>query len=190
MLMMVICSAALLAQAASIGGRVIDAIQELRLFTTPYPPEFGRTSGGVVTFATKGGTDSFHGTAHNFLRNSVLDANGFNGSRSRIPRQSLKRNQFGGTIGGPVRVPKVYDGKDKTFFFAAYEGLRERAAASFVGSIPTAQERIGNFSASRDVNGVLLQIFDPRTTRLDPDRPAGTTRFIRDAYASNIIPAN
>lgn len=167
----------------------VDAIQEFRLLSSPYSPEFGRTSGGVVTFATKGGTNTLHGTAHNFLRNSVLDANGFNANRSRIPRQSLKRNQFGGTIGGPVRIPKLYNGKDKTFFFAAYEGLRERAAASFIGSVPTAQERIGNFSASRDVNGNLLQIFDPRTTRLDPDRPAGTTRFIRDAYAGNVIPA-
>jgi hypothetical protein len=167
----------------------VDAIQEFRLLTTPYAPEYGRTSGGVVTFATRGGTNEYHGTAHNFLRNSVLDANGFNANRSRIPRQSLKRNQFGGTFGGPVLIPKLYNGKNKTFYFGAYEGLRERAAASFLGTVPTERERAGDYSASRDVNGALFVIFDPRTTRLDPDRPAGTTRYLRDAFAGNVIPA-
>jgi hypothetical protein len=167
----------------------VDAIQEFRLLTTPYAPEYGRTSGGVVTFATRGGTSKLHFTAHNFLRNSALDANGFNANRARLPRQSLKRNQFGGTVGGPVWIPKIYDGRNKTFFFAAYEGLRERAAASFLGSVPTDLERRGDFSQSLDVNGLPLVMYDPRTTRLDPDRPAGTTRFLRSIFPGNVIPA-
>lgn len=167
----------------------VDAIQEFRVLTDAYAPEYGRTSGGVVSFATRGGTNEFHGTAHEFLRNSVLDSNGFNANRAGTPRQSLKRNQFGGTIGGPVILPKIYDGRNKTFFFAAYEGLRESAAGSFTGTVPTELERRGDFSQTRDVNGTPIVIYDPRTTRLDPDRPPGTIRYIRDPFPNNRIPA-
>ena len=166
----------------------VDAIQEFRANTTPYSPEFGRTSAGVISFAMRSGTNTFHGTAHEFLRNSVLDANGFNANRAGRPRQKLQRNQFGGTFGGPVWIPKLYKGTDRTFFFFAYEGLREAAASSFTGSVPTNLERGGNFSQTRDVNGTPIVVYDPRTTRLDPTAPAGTTRFLRDAFAGNTIP--
>ncbi|MCS7024466.1 MAG: carboxypeptidase-like regulatory domain-containing protein [Bryobacteraceae bacterium] len=168
----------------------VDAVQEFRVHTSPYAPEFGRTSGGVISFAMRSGTSQLHGTAHEFLRNSVLDANGFNANRALRPRQKLQRNQFGGTLGGPVWIPKIYNGANKTFFFFAYEGLRESAASSFTGSVPTAAERVGNFSQSRDVNGALILIYNPRSTRLDPTAPPGTTRFIRDLYPGNILPAN
>lgn len=167
----------------------VDAIQEFRVNTSPYAPEFGRTGGGLVSFAMRSGTNEFHGTLHNFLRNSVLDANGFNANRARTPRRAFRRNQFGGTFGGPVLIPKLYNGKNKTFFFFAYEGLRERSINSFTGSVPTALERQANFSQTRLQNGQLIQIFDPRSTRLDPAAPAGVTRFIRDPYAGNLIPA-
>ena len=137
----------------------------------------------------KSGTNSFHGTVHEFLRNSALDANGFNANKAGRPRQKLQRNQFGFTLGGPLQIPKVYDGREKTFFFVGYEGLRESAASSFLGSVPTELERRGDFSQTRDVNGDLIVIYDPRTTRLDPTAPAGTTRFIRDPFPGNIIPA-
>ena len=166
----------------------VDSIQEFKVNTSPYAAEFGRTGGGVISFAMRSGTNAFHGTLHNFLRNSVLDANGFNANRAGQPRRAFRRNQFGGTVGGPVRIPKVYNGKDKTFFFFAYEGLRERSIGSFTGSVPSELERRGDFSQSRLQNGQLIQIFDPRTTRLDPDRPAGTTRYIRTPFPNNIIP--
>lgn len=168
----------------------VDAIQEFRVLTDAYAPEYGRTSGGVVAFATRGGTNAFHGTAHEFLRNSILDSNGFNANRAGTPRQSLKRNQFGGTVGGPVLIPKLYNGRNKTFFFAAYEGLRESAAGSFTGSVPTDRERRGDFSQTRDVNGAPIVIYDPRTTRLDPTRPDGTVRYIRDPFAGNQVPSD
>jgi hypothetical protein len=168
----------------------VDAIQEFRVNTSPYAPEFGRTGGGLVSFAMRSGTNEFHGTAHNFLRNSALDANGFNANRARLPRGVFRRNQFGGTFGGPVRIPKLYDGRNRTFFFFAYEGLRERSLNSFTGSVPTALERLGNFSQSRLQNGQLIQIFDPRSTRLDPSAPAGVTRYIRDALPGNLLPSN
>jgi hypothetical protein len=175
-------------QAASVPQ--VDSVQEFRVNTTPYSPEYGRTSAGVISFAMRSGTNSFHGTAHEFLRNSVLDANGFNANRALRPRQKLQRNQFGGTFGGPVWIPKIYNGANKTFFFFAYEGLREAAASSFVGSVPTSLERDGNFSQTRDVNGTPIVIYNPRTTRPDPAAPAGTTRFLRDPYAGNVLPTS
>ncbi len=166
----------------------VDAVQEFRVLTSPYAPEYGRTSGGVVSFGLRSGTNDWHGSAHEFLRNSILDANGFNANRAGRPRQKLQRNQFGGTFSGRVWIPKLYDGKDRTFFFFGYEGLRERQAGAFTGTVPTDLEKQGNFSQTRDVTGVPIVMFDPATTRLDPDRPAGTTRFLRDAFPGNIVP--
>jgi len=167
----------------------VDSIQEFRVNTSPYAAEFGRTGGGVISYAIKSGTNELHGTLHEFLRNSKLDANGFNANRARQPKPSFKRNQFGFTAGGPVWLPKIYNGRNRTFFFFGYEGLRERSLANFTGSVPTELERRGDFSRTLDANGALIRIFDPRTTRLDPDRPAGTTRYIRDQFAGNVIPA-
>lgn len=172
------------------GLPMVDAVQEFRVLTSSYAPEYGRTSGGVISFGLRSGTNQFHGTLHEFLRNAALDANGFNANRAGRPRQQLQRNQFGGTFSGPIWIPKLYNGRNKSFFFFGYEGLRERQAGSFTGTVPTAIEKQGNFSQTRDVNGTLIQIFDPVTTRLDPDRPAGTTRFLRDAFPGNIIPNN
>jgi hypothetical protein len=166
----------------------VDALQEFKVNTSPYAAEFGRTGGGVVSFAIRSGTNDLHGSATEFLRNSVLDANGFNANRAGQAKPSFKRNQFGFTLGGPVLIPKIYNGRNRTFFFVAYEGLRERSLSSFTGTVPTALERTGDFSKSLDASGKLIQIYDPRTTRLDPNRPAGTTRYIRDTFAGNVIP--
>ncbi|MBI1790751.1 MAG: carboxypeptidase regulatory-like domain-containing protein, partial [Acidobacteria bacterium] len=166
----------------------VDSIQEFKVNTSPYAPEFGRTGGGLISFAIKAGTNSVHGTAHEFLRNSVLDANGFNANRAGQSKPSFKRNQYGFTLGGPVWVPKIYNGRNRTFFFVGYEGFRERSLNAYTGTVPTDLEKRGDFSRSLDTNGTLLRIFDPRTTRLDPDRPAGTTRYLRDVFPGNTIP--
>lgn len=167
----------------------LDAVQEFRVNTSPYAAEFGRTGGGVVSFSIKSGTNDLHGTFHEFLRNSVLDAAGFNSNRAGLTEKpSFKRNQFGLTSGGPLVIPKIYDGHNRTFWFFAYEGLRQRSLRAFTGTVPTDLERIGDFSQSRDTNGQPFVIYDPRTTRLDPDRPAGTTRYIRDPFPGNRIP--
>ena len=168
----------------------VDAVQEFKVNTSPYAAEFGRTGGGVVSFAIKSGGNDYHGTAHEFLRNSQLDANGFNANRAGQAKPSFKRNQFGFTLGGPIHVPKLYNGRNRTFFFFAYEGLRERSLSNFTGSVPTDLESRGNFAQSFDTSGAQIRIFDPRSTRLDPDRPAGTTRYIRDQFPGNVIPAN
>src|SRR6516165_3120078 len=98
----------------------VDAIQEFKVLTTAYAPEWGRTSGGVVTFATRSGTNQFHGSVFEYLRNSDLDANGFNADAARIRKSHFQRNQFGFTFGGPVTLPRIYHGRDRTFFFVTY----------------------------------------------------------------------
>lgn len=168
----------------------VDAIQEFKVLTTAYAPEWGRTSGGVVIFATKAGTNTFHGSLFEYLRNSVLDANGFNADAAGLHKPHFQRNQFGGALGGPVTLPHLYHGRDRTFFYVTYEGLRQSKAGSFLGTVPTALERQGNFSQTRDANGNLIAIYDPRTTILDPSAPAGTTRYVRTPFAGNVIPAS
>ncbi|MBZ2179515.1 MAG: TonB-dependent receptor [Acidobacteria bacterium] len=169
----------------------LDSVQEFKVNTSPYAAEFGRTGGGVVSFSIKSGTNDLHGTFHEFLRNSVLDAAGFNSNRAGLTsKPSFKRNQFGFTSGGPVMLPKLYNGKNRTFWFASYEGLRQRSLNPYTGTVPTPAERAGDFSASRDTNGSPFLLYDPRTTRLDPERPAGTTRFIRSVFPGNVIPSN
>ncbi|HKX30150.1 MAG TPA: TonB-dependent receptor [Blastocatellia bacterium] len=119
----------------------IDAIQEFKVQTNLYSTEISRTSGGVVNILTKSGTNSFHGSAFEFLRNDKFDANGnynFTGGAT-LPKQKYRQNQFGGSLGGPII-------KDRTFFFGDYEGLKIRQGIPITAIVPTARQRIGDFS--------------------------------------------
>jgi hypothetical protein len=102
----------------------VDALQEFRVQTSTYSAEYGRNPGGQFSFATRSGTNEWHGSAFDYLRNNYFDANDWFNNYSGIPQAALRQNDFGGTLGGPVRFPHVYNGKDKTFFFFSYEGLR------------------------------------------------------------------
>jgi hypothetical protein len=135
-------------QDAGIPG--VESVQEFRVYTDAYTPEFGRTSGGLVSYALHTGTDHLHGAVFEFYRNEYLDANGYNANLAGLPRGNFGRNQFGATLGGPVVIPKLYDGRGKTFFFVSYEGLRDTSAGSFTGTVPTALERTGDFSRTFD----------------------------------------
>lgn len=165
----------------------VEGIQEFRIQTNAYAAEFGRSGGGLVTLVTKSGTNTLHGSVYEFFRNSKLDANNFFQNRNGRPLASFNRNQFGGSVGGPILIPKLYDGKDRTFFFANYEGQRRRAAGNAFHTVPTELERAGDFSQTFTSLGVVRTIFDPETTRPDPARPGF---FIRDAFPGNRIPAN
>jgi hypothetical protein len=170
-------------QDAGIPG--VDSVQETRVYTDAYAPEFGRTSGGLVAFALRSGTDHLHGSAFEFYRNEAMDGNGYNANHTIpiTPRGSFGRNQFGFRIGGPVVVPKVYDGRSKTFFFFSYDGLRDTTAAPFTGTVPTALERTGDFSQTFDAKGNLITIYDPSTTTAN----AKGTNYTRTAFAGNKI---
>jgi Carboxypeptidase regulatory-like domain len=169
-------------QDAGIPG--VESVQEFRVYTDAYSPEFGRTSGGLVSYALHTGTDRLHGSIFEFYRNEDLDANGFNANHTTpiTPRGSFSRNQYGGTLGGPVVFPKLYDGRGKTFFFVSYEGLRDTTAGSFLGTVPTALERTGDFSQTRDAKGNPIVIYDPATTNT---KGPGYSRTQLNAGTSN-----
>jgi hypothetical protein len=166
----------------------VDAVAEFKVQTNSMSAEFGRTNGGGIILVTKAGTNQLHGTAYWFLRNSDVDANDFFSNRAGLPLGALRRNQAGFTAGGPVLIPKVYNGRDKTFFFVDYEAFREKVASPNSLTVPTALQRAGDFSQTFTSSGKLVQIFDPASTQPNPAGPVGT--YIRTAFPGNVIPTN
>ena len=162
----------------------VDAIQEFKVQSGNFTAEFGRTGGGVVNLIFKSGGNHVHGTLYEFLRNNKLDGNNWFNNRAGRPRPHNAMNQFGGTAGGPVVLPRVYDGHDKTFWFVNYEGLRDRRALIQTYSIPTPMQLQGDFSQTFNSAGQLIAVFDPTTTRPDPDRPGN---FLRTQFPGNRI---
>jgi Carboxypeptidase regulatory-like domain/TonB dependent receptor len=165
----------------------VEGVQEFRIQTNAFSAESGRSGGGLVTMVTKSGTNEFHGSLYEFLRNSALDSNFFFNNAAGRPLGSFKRNEFGATVGGPIWLPKLYNGKDRTFFFAAYEGRRLRRGELFIHSLPTALEKQGDFSQTFNSAGQLRVIYNPFSTRPDPARPG---QFLRDPFPGNRIPAS
>ena len=114
----------------------VDALQEFRVQSSTYSAEYGRNPGGQFSFETKSGTNQWHGTAYDYLRNGFFDAQDWFNDYFHVPEPAIRQNDFGGTLGGPVRIPHLYNGKDKTFFFVSYEGLRltspQPASVNFV----------------------------------------------------------
>ncbi len=163
----------------------VDATQEFKVQSNSYSAEYGRAAGGVVNIVTKSGTNSIHGTAYEFLRNSVLDANNFFNNKSHIPLASFQRNQFGGTIGGPLFVPKLYNGKNRSFFFFSWESLLERGGRTFPNTVPTAKELSGDFSETFNSSGSKVIIYDPLSTTYNPT----TKIYSRTPFPNNIIPS-
>ena len=159
----------------------IDAIGEFTVETNGMKAEFGRASGSV-TFSTKQGTNSVHGNLFEELRNNAMDARGFFANQAPI----LKQSDFGGTVGGPVYIPKIYNGKNKTFFFATYQGFRNRAGRNIQTlTVPTAANYAGDFRGWTR-SGVMAPIYDPGSTRLAPSGSG----YVRDLFPNNTIPQN
>jgi hypothetical protein len=160
----------------------VEAITEFAVETNGFKPEFGQAGGGSITFASKSGTNKLEGSVYNFFRDDSLDEKPYFAATKNI----YKQNNFGGSLGGPVVVPG-YNGKNKTFFFASYEGFTNKQSANGTFfSVPTPEMLNGDFSNLVDRNGNRLVIYDPATTRPSPTG-AG---FVRDPFPGNIIPAN
>lgn len=160
----------------------VDAVQEFKIQTNTMSAEYGITAGGVVNIVTKSGGNKLHGTAYEFVRNDIFDArNAF--AATRAP---FRYNQFGGSVGGPVVLPKVYDGRNRSFFFFNYEEWRYRNYRNEIMTMPTEGQRGGSFTDLRDATGRLVTIYDPATTR---PNPAGAG-FVRDVFSGNVIPAS
>src|SRR5437867_963439 len=153
-----------------------DAIAEFKVQSNLQPAELGRGLGGTINISLRSGTNVFHGVLFEFLRNDKLDANNFfNVGR---PRPPFQQNQFGGAAGGPIYIPKLYDGRNRTFFFADYQGTRIRKGLTRIFTVPTPAMRAGDFSG-------LAPIFDADSTRVGSDG-----RVIRDQFLDNRIPSN
>ena len=168
-------------QWASVNTPSLDAITEFTVDTNGYKAEYGRASGGIMSFTSKSGTNELHGTVYEFVRNNAFDARRFFEAQKAV----YKQHDFGWSVGGPVWLPKLYNGKNKTFFFSSMEWFRNRVGAtSTTDSLPTPEMYRGDFSNWVDANGNKLTIYDPRTTRPNPNG----TGFIRDPFPGNIIP--
>lgn len=154
----------------------MDSIQEFRVLNNT-SAEFGRSSGANVNIATKSGTRDIHGSAYEFFRNDKLDANDFFANRQGIGKVPFRQNQYGVSVGGPVLLPKIYNGRDKTFWFASWEGFRLRRGGTAITTFPVAEQRNGDFS------GQSRTIYDPFSGRLDPQG-----NILRDPFAGNVIP--
>src|SRR4051794_41156560 len=137
-------------------GPPLEGVQEFKMMTSGYSAEYGRYAGGVLSVVTKSGTNRLHGAAYEFLRNDMMDATGY----FDVEKSKLRRNQFGATVGGPVYLPKIYDGKNRTFFMVTWESLRATTGKSQRGIVPTPEMLRGDFSKAVDALGKPLKITD------------------------------
>ena len=158
----------------------VDAVQEFNLIKGAFSAEYGYVQTAVVSFSLKSGTNQFHGSLFENFRNDVLNSRSFF-EGDKLP---FKHNNFGGTISGPIWIPKVYDGHDRTFFMVSSDNSRFRGASQIrVYTSPTADFIGGNFSALRTAAGLPRAIYDPGTTVIDANGVA-----TRQPFAGNIIP--
>jgi hypothetical protein len=141
-----------------------DAVEEFRVQTTLFDAAYGRTAGGVVSYATRGGTNQLHGSFEGFLRNKVLEANGWTRNRNGVSRPDIDRKFFSGTLGGPVVLPKLYDGHNRTFFFFNMQHENVQTGPTFTGRVFTELERRGDFSQTLSPRGAPLAVYDPFST--------------------------
>jgi len=161
-----------------------DAISEFRVQTNSNSAEFGRYAGGVVNVTSKSGTNQFHGSAYEFFRNKVLNANTFFANANGTGKPAFTQNQYGLTGGGPVK-------KDKIFFFAAWEGYDSRQGATFLATVPLPAMNTGDFSGYKNGSGGVIPIYDPLTQCGQYDNAAcGTSTVQRSPFPGNIIPTS
>ncbi len=157
-------------------------ISEFKVMTVFYDAAMGHTSGGIINMNTQSGTDHYHGELHEFLGNSYLNAkNYFAGSQKKPVYQD---NRYGASIGGPVFLPHIYNGKNRTFFYYAFEGNKWGTPQSYTGTVPTAAEREGDFSALLAL-GSNYTVYDPDTTVLLPNNT-----YKRTPFPNNVIPSS
>lgn len=175
---------------------IIDAVAEFKIVSHNDDPAYGSVLGGVVNLVSKSGTNRLHGSAWEFLRNDFFDARNSFLDVDRKSPQPFRQNEFGVTVGGPVRIPKLYDGRDKTFFFFAYEGWRYRSPPGGRYYSPTAAELNGDFSHSILLGGPKTPyagqpkpIFDPNTTAQTSPGNFTRTQFSYNGMANVINPS-
>ncbi len=147
----------------------VDALQEFRIQTSTFAPEFGRTPGGQISIVTRSGSNQFHGTAFDYVRNDKLDANNWFANNAGLARPQERQNDFGGTLGGPIR-------KEKTFFFLSYEGLRLRLPQTRLTNVPDLASRSNAMPA-------MMSYLDAFPLPNGPDNPAARTAEFNASYS-------
>ena len=159
-----------------------DAVGEMRVQTNAYDAEYGHTGGAFINVSTKSGTNAVHGDGYNYLQNDILNATPFFTNLNGQKKGIVRKNSFGGSFGGPVLIPKLVNGRNKTFFFVNYEGTRNPSASATLITVPTALERTGDFSKTVDASGKAITIYDPYTT------VTSGSSATRSVYPGNVVP--
>lgn len=171
-----------------------EATQEFKVQTNIYDAQVGRTGGGVINASIKSGTNRFHGSAYEYLRRTELNANQFSSNANGQPRARRTVDQWGGEIDGPVKIPHLYNGKDRTFFMFSMEKYAESTPQPSLGSVPTKEQRDGDFSQTYRARNQLYTIHDDLTIytnpAYDPSKAitASNLRFLRQPFPGNLVP--
>lgn len=160
-----------------------DAVEEVRVQTNFFSAEFGNTGGTVINMISKSGTNELHGVGYYYRRDAAMNANLWFSNANNSPLADSHRNWLGGTMGGPVYLPKIYNGRNRTFFFIDTDYYNQLSATTTTASVPTARQLTGDFSDTRLANGNLVPIYNPYdlTENSDGDR-------VRTPISGNIIP--
>jgi hypothetical protein len=171
------------------GGNIVfvpspDSVEDVKVHTTMFDASLGHSNGGAIQITTRSGTNDLHGTAYWYKRWAALDANTWINNKLGLPKASTNYDQWGFTVGGPVILPKLYNGRNKTFFFFSREQDSVASGVSRQSRVPSQLERQGDFSQTLSRTGVPLTIYDPATTQVIG------TRAERQPFAANRIPAN
>ena len=172
-----------------------DAVQEVRVNAFDSDAAYGHAGGGTANLITRSGTNGLHGTAYEFNQSSAMDANSFFSNKAGVPRPPYHYNQYGVTSGGPLLIPKVFNGKNRVFWFFGYEGLRdsdpatsplETGSPEYFTTVPTTAQRQGDFSALLALNSANANyaIYDPATGVVSG------TQVARTPFPNNVIPAS
>ncbi|HEU0119116.1 MAG TPA: TonB-dependent receptor [Bryobacteraceae bacterium] len=160
-----------------------DATEEFKVQTNTYDAQYGRTGGGVVNVSLKAGTNDLHSVLYYYLRNDKLNANAYETNAAGLPRSPFRWSQPGLVVNGPVVIPKLYNGKDRTFFMFSWEKIKSAIPLPQNQTVPTNEQRAGDFSRTVQANGQPILIYDPLTTA------ANGANYSRQPFAGNRIPS-
>ncbi len=163
-----------------------ETIQEIRFITNSFSAEYGRSAGGVIAAAGRTGANQLHGSVYDYLKNDQLNANSWQNNRNNVARGRQRHNEYGFTVSGPVYVPRIYNGRNQTFFFFNWEQVNDHGVSTPTANIPTALQKSGDFSQTFTSANALIRIYDPLTTVADPAQSSG---FSRAPFPGNVIPA-
>lgn len=157
----------------SVASPPLEGVQEFKMITSGFSAEYGRYAGGMLSVVTKSGSNRYRGALYEFLRNDIFDARGF----FELDKSKLRRNQFGATVSGPVSIPKLYNGKDKTFFLFSWESLRQIAGVTQRGIAPLPEFLKGDYTKAVDAFGRPLKITDPLAKAPFPNNQIPASRL-------------